>query len=149
MNATTQINNIRQEQVTRYGAYGIIIQESKLLLTQKKSGPYKGLWGLPGGAIEFGETPEITLEREIQEETALLAKQLKLLTVMTNYGSYLNDGKEFQVHHIGIIYRVYDFSSLADIIPEEKKCWVDIQEIIPQELTPFAKQAWSQKLLEK
>ncbi len=31
-------------------------------LTQKKSGPYCGLWRLPGGAIEFGETPEVTLK---------------------------------------------------------------------------------------
>ena len=42
-----------------------------MLLTKKNFCPYEGLWGLPGEAIEFGETPEMTVKREIQEETAL------------------------------------------------------------------------------
>lgn len=133
------------KKITRYGAYGIIIQESKLLLTQKKSGPYKGLWGLPGGAIEFGETPETTLKREIQEETALSANDIELLTIMTNYGTYLHEGKEFQMHHIGIIYRVNSISSLPDVAPEEKKYWINIHEAIPLELTPFAEQVLSKR----
>lgn len=129
------------EKITRYGAYGIIIHESKLLLTQKKSGPYKDLWGLPGGSIEFGETPEIALKREIQEETALSANDIGLLTVMTNYATYRYEGKEVQMHHIGIIYRVNSISLLQDVTPEEKKYWMHIHEPVPVELTPFATQA--------
>lgn len=44
----------------------MIIQEFKLLLTQKKSSPYKGFWVLPEGPIEFGEKPDTALKREIQ-----------------------------------------------------------------------------------
>lgn len=137
--------DLETRQFTRYGAYAIVLKDHRLLLTQKKSGPYKGLWGLPGGAIEFGETPELTLKREIQEETAYAAESLELVTVMTNYGKYLNNEKAYYVHHIGIIYRVNGISLLSGIIPEEQKRWLAIQEIIPDELTPFAKQACSNK----
>ena len=33
--------------------------------------PGKGMWGLPGGFIEKGETPEMGAERELIEETNL------------------------------------------------------------------------------
>jgi 8-oxo-dGTP diphosphatase len=66
---------------SRHGAYGVLLQGSRILLSLKKSGPYKGLWGLPGGAIEFGETLEEALKRELLEETALAAAQLELLSI--------------------------------------------------------------------
>ena len=53
--------------IFRTGAYGIVIQNSRILLTLKKSGPYTGLWGLPGGGIEFGESLEETVTRELLE----------------------------------------------------------------------------------
>ncbi len=45
-------------QIQRYGVYGIVMNKGFILLTLKKSGPYKGLWDLPGGGIEFGESPD-------------------------------------------------------------------------------------------
>ncbi len=137
------------KKIMRLGAYGVITEHSKLLVTQKKSGPYKGLWGLPGGAIEFGETPEYTLKREIQEETALFADRLRLLTVITSCCEYLRNDEIYQFHHIGIIYRVNSILHLPAIVPEEEMRWIPFQEIIPEELTPFAKQAYSEKLFWK
>lgn len=42
--------------VSRFGAYGILLRDSAILLVRKKSGSYKGLWDLPGGAIDFFDT---------------------------------------------------------------------------------------------
>ena len=47
---------------------GIIIENSKILATQRGDGDYKGLWEFPGGKIEKGEAPETALIREIKEE---------------------------------------------------------------------------------
>ena len=58
----------KMDRISRLGAYGILVHDSKVLLTRKKSGPYKGLWDLPGGAIEFGEAAENALKREFLEE---------------------------------------------------------------------------------
>lgn len=52
-------------QISRIGAYGILLKPSKILLSLKDSGPHKDLWELPGGKIEFGETPEGALRKEL------------------------------------------------------------------------------------
>jgi len=46
----------------------IIVQEKKLLATQRGYGDYAGWWEFPGGKIEPGETPEEAPRREIREE---------------------------------------------------------------------------------
>lgn len=135
-------------QIVRHGAYGIVMQNSRILLTQKKSGPYKGLWGLPGGAIEFGETPEDALRRELLEETALEAGQLELFYIATSTGEYDNHGEQYGFHHIGIIYKVADTLSKIDRSPEEQMRWIDLAAINQEQLTPFAKEALS-KIKEK
>lgn len=37
--------------ISRFGSYGVLLQDSAILLNRKRSGSYKGLWDLSGGAI--------------------------------------------------------------------------------------------------
>lgn len=50
------------------GVYGIYIKDNKVLLIKKSRGPYEGMYDLPGGRIEIGETMEEGLKREFIEE---------------------------------------------------------------------------------
>lgn len=50
--------------------------EDKILLQQEKKRPEPRMWKLPGGSMETGGWPEITVYRETQEETGLLIKRL-------------------------------------------------------------------------
>lgn len=53
----------------------IIRREGKILIGQRpenKSLP--GLWEFPGGKIEYGETPELALVRELKEELGIEAE---------------------------------------------------------------------------
>ncbi len=132
---------------TRYGAYGIVLKEgegpkaSEILLTQKTAGPYKGKWDLPGGGIEFGETPEMTLKRELLEETALSTNSIELLTAVSSLVEYEDLGKSYIFHHVGILYKVLEANKNPSLIPEEVELWVSLENAPREELTPFALQA--------
>lgn len=130
------------KEIFRLGAYGVLIKDSKILFTLKKKGPYKDCWDLPGGGIEFKETPEEALKRELIEETALEGTGLELLCVLTNLGKYEDKGTFYQFHHIGIIYKVNSIYLLPNARPEEKGCWFLREDLKEEKLTPFAKQIY-------
>ncbi len=59
-------------------AIAILTQNGKFLMQLRDNIPtilYPGLWGLFGGHIEAGETPEIAVEREILEEIGYQIKE--------------------------------------------------------------------------
>lgn len=61
-----------------FGVKALILKDDKFLAMHNK-GVKEDLWELPGGRMEFGETAEETLKREIMEETGLIVKPIKLL----------------------------------------------------------------------
>jgi 8-oxo-dGTP diphosphatase len=48
-----------------------VIRADRVLVVRRARSPAKGLFTLPGGAVELGETLEQAVEREIREETDL------------------------------------------------------------------------------
>ena len=46
----------------------LIIQDGRLLICQRKSGPFAAKWEFPGGKVEAGETVDRALFRELKEE---------------------------------------------------------------------------------
>ncbi len=68
----------------------IIEKEKKILLTKRAFQPFKNYWGLPGGFIEYEETPKQALKREILEELGLKAKIKKLHGVYLSKSNYAN-----------------------------------------------------------
>ncbi len=61
------------QQKFRIAVRGLIEKDGRFLLL-KRSKPARGemgYWELPGGGLDFGESPEAALLREIDEETGL------------------------------------------------------------------------------
>ena len=62
----------------------IIQRDGAYFATQRGYGELEGMWEFPGGKIELGETHEMALKREIQEELGVDISIEKLLCT-TNY----------------------------------------------------------------
>lgn len=58
------------------GVGAIILKRNAILLVERGRPPLKGLWSLPGGVLETGETLADGLRREILEETGLTVRPL-------------------------------------------------------------------------
>jgi len=51
---------------------GIVVDGAgRLLLIRRGTEPSRGMWSIPGGRVEAGESPEQAVEREVREETGL------------------------------------------------------------------------------
>lgn len=72
--------------------------DDKFLLVQRGEDPSKGLWGLPGGFVEMGETVSEALMREILEETGYTIEIGELVGVW----SFYNDSKK--IAGVAVIY---------------------------------------------
>ena len=64
-----------------------LVRRDDLLLIQRHRAPSMGLWTLPGGRLEPGETPEQGAIRELREELALTVYGLRPLRVL-RHGPY-------------------------------------------------------------
>ena len=69
-----QSSSSRQEAIARAAVSGAIFRGEEVLLVRRGRAPALGLWSLPGGHIEAGETAREALSRELMEETGIRAR---------------------------------------------------------------------------
>ncbi len=62
------------------GSTVAVLKDNKILLNLRSD---TGTWGIPGGAMELGETLEEAAARELKEETNLYAEKYSLLNVFS------------------------------------------------------------------
>lgn len=60
------------------GASIAVFRDGKVLLAQRGRPPLEGVWSLPGGVVELGETLEEAALRELAEETGVTAESAGL-----------------------------------------------------------------------
>ena len=91
-----------QSKQTRIASYALILNANEVLLCRlsKQLPKWEGYWTLPGGGIEFGESPEEAMIREVEEETGLLVAPKSIAKIDT-----ILDRTE-KIHGIRIIYEV-------------------------------------------
>ncbi|HEY8910826.1 MAG TPA: NUDIX hydrolase [Desulfosporosinus sp.] len=63
------------------GVGGVLWHNDKVLLVQRGYNPGKGMWTIPGGYVDHGESIGEAIIREIREETGIDAKPLSIIAL--------------------------------------------------------------------
>ncbi|RLI30145.1 hypothetical protein DRO53_03395 [Candidatus Bathyarchaeota archaeon] len=83
------------------GVGGLIVDENgRVLLVKRAFDPGKGLWAVPGGTPEVGETLKEALVREVEEETGVKIQVEKLIDV---FDLIVNDEKGKVRYHFVLV----------------------------------------------
>ncbi|HLL61307.1 MAG TPA: NUDIX hydrolase [Candidatus Nitrosocosmicus sp.] len=100
----------------------IIIQDNKIVLIKRGLKPAKGQWALPGGHVEWDETVEDTVIKEVKEETGLDITSMNLFNV---YSKPDRDPKQ----KITIVYAVKTSGVLHAGDDADSCKWFDINDL--------------------
>jgi len=111
------------------GVGAVVVDRGRILLVKRGREPGKGLWAVPGGKVDQGETLRSAVEREVSEETGLSVKAAEVVWV----------GESITEHgHLVLI----DFAAelvggqLAASDDADEAAWIDLTEASSLPLTP-------------
>lgn len=99
---------------------------------KKKGGLHEGRWNGLGGKLDEGESPEECVKREIEEETGLVVKNMKLKGVMT-FPNNLGSGDSWIV----FVYIIDKFSGkvIEDSVEGDLE-WIENKKLLDLKLNP-------------
>jgi 8-oxo-dGTP diphosphatase len=106
---------------------GAVVRDDagRLLLIRRANAPSEGLWSVPGGRVEIGESPAEAAVREVREETGLEVEVGGLMATV-EIGDYLVH--DFEARVVGGRLRAGDDATDAR--------WCSPDEAVALPLTP-------------
>ncbi|GGC69164.1 (deoxy)nucleoside triphosphate pyrophosphohydrolase [Hoyosella rhizosphaerae] len=126
-------------------AAAALTQNGRLLIAQRTYPPeLAGLWELPGGKVDEGETPETALSRELEEELGILCSVGSRLGsevlldhryVLRAYRVVLLDGCPAAHEHSAIRWIELDELDAIDWVAHDREWLPDLAELLREELT--------------
>lgn len=122
----------------RASAYGIVLHESKILLTNMRS---TGKFSLPGGAIDQGERLEDALVRELKEECGIEVVVEKFLDFEERFFYYNPLDKAW--HVLAFIYlcspKTLELTDAGNELGDESESprWVPVETLSADQFQVF------------
>ena len=117
------------------GVGAIVFQKDEVLLVRRGTAPQKGLWSLPGGALELGESLHQGVRREVLEETGLEVRVLEFAEAFERIMTDDNGAVEY--HYVLLDYLCEPVGGvLAAGDDAAEAAWVNRADLSERPLTP-------------
>ena len=117
------------------GVGAIVLQQDDVLLVRRGTEPQKGLWSLPGGALELGESLHQGVRREVSEETGLEVRVLQFAGAFERITT--DDSGAVQYHYVLLDYLCEPVGgALTAGDDAAEAAWVGRAELSECSLTP-------------
>ena len=98
---------------TKFVASALIKNQDKMLLVRRTD---YDVWEIPGGGIEFGESPEQAALREVEEETGL---KVDIKNIIDSVSVTFDSSKDKTKRHIVVIAYECDYCGGEVVLNEE------------------------------
>src|SRR3989442_14155349 len=115
----------------------ILSKGPRVLMVKAVRGFSKGHWNVPGGFMDYGESPEVGVEREAQEEIGVDIVLDGLLNV------YVSGFPGKPAYTLGFVYKGHLASETFHLKPDaiENVAWFTLDQALTLTRNPFAKWA--------
>lgn len=127
------------------GVSVIIKKGNKVLVGKRKNIPGSGTWAFPGGHLEFRESLEECVKREVMEEVGIKIKNIKFQTLTNDINP-----KE-KTHYVTLFFTSsYNGGKVKNMEPEKCESWewikwedlphplfLPIKNLLKQKYNPF------------
>lgn len=123
------------QQFPKLGASACVWKDGKVLLVQRAKPPL-GLWSLPGGHVELGETALAAAERELLEESGVRAE----LSAFVGLYEIIRDNPRFHyaIACYGGVWRSGEASAASDALAAR---WLTPAELDSLDFAPNVRDA--------
>lgn len=110
-----------------------VIRDGALLMIKRGRGPNAGLWAIPGGKVDFGESMSAAAVRELREETGIDAQLEGVVWV----GDAMGPGDPPAWHYTLVDYRGRMIGGTAKAADDaEEVAWVPLDQVLDLPVTP-------------
>ena len=117
------------------GVGAVVLGPKGVLLVRRDKDPGKGLWSIPGGGVEVGETQPEAVVREVQEETGIECEVIELIST-DDVILHDADGR-VEFHYLLNHYLTRAVGGeISQESPEAEVRWFNLDDLPEEEIPP-------------
>ncbi len=130
------------------GVAAVTVRGRMVLLAERGKSPSLGKWGIPGGAVEVGETREEAVAREVLEVTNIVVRPVELVEIFDS----ISRDEEGKVRHHYILFEYLCEYVSGEVVPgtdAPDARWVPIDDLGSVNIMPYTRRFIEEVLSER